>query len=204
MNYWLGEIGIIVEIIGAGFFVFVAYRTKQKLEGKSHTIDAADVIESTLQELKGQYKTQLVGFFIIFFGLVMQFVGGCNATSKPLSAKEEMGMRLQCQNMAKEYFDRDTLAWDKNKDNYTAHYDKKINKCIIKIDASVTNSRPEIYLYDVVENKQYGEYLALRGNNNMYPVSPDGKVKPYLCVVSDNKCKNQDEFEDLVKPYMEE
>ena len=204
MNYW-GGIGIFVEIIGAGFLVFAAYKTKQKLEGKSHTIDAGDVIESTLHELKGQYKTQLIGFFIIFLGLIMQLVSGCNAVSKPLSAREEMDMRLQCQNMAKKYFDKDdALAWNHNKDSYIGHYDKRINKCFIKIDASVTNGRPEIYLYDVVENKQYGEYLALRGNDGMYPVSPDGKVKPYLCVVSDNKCKNQDEFEALVKPYMEE
>lgn len=141
--------------------------------------------------------------FLIAFSIVYYFV--VFLPNKPLSAREEMDMRLQCQNMAKIFFDdKDMLLWDKNRDSFKSHYYKKINKCFIEIDASVSAGRSEITLYDVVDNKQYGEYLELKGDDGMYPVSPDGKVKPYLCVVSDNKCKNQDEFETLVKPYMEE
>ena len=88
MNYFLfllGEIGIIVEIVGAGCLVFATYKTKQRLQGKSHTIDAADVIESTLDELKGQYKTELVGFCILLIGLILQFVGGLKISNSNLA-----------------------------------------------------------------------------------------------------------------------
>ena len=48
----------------------------KNLKNKSHTIDAADVMESTLIEVRGQYKKELMGFSLLAIGLIMQFFGG--------------------------------------------------------------------------------------------------------------------------------
>ena len=74
--FWLGQIGIAFEIIGAGYIVFAAYKSYKNLKNKSHTIDAADVMESTLIEVRGQYKKELIGFSLLSIGLIMQFLGG--------------------------------------------------------------------------------------------------------------------------------
>lgn len=73
--FWVGQIGIILEVIGAGYIVFAAYRSHMNLKNKSHSIDAADVMESTLDEVRGQYKKELIGFSILLIGLAMQFIG---------------------------------------------------------------------------------------------------------------------------------
>lgn len=74
--FWVGQTGIILEIAGAAYIVFAAYKSKQVLKNKSHTKDAADVMESTLIEVRSQYEKELKGFSLLAVGLVMQFVGG--------------------------------------------------------------------------------------------------------------------------------
>lgn len=74
--WWVGQTGIIVEIVGAAYLVYAAYKSKQILKNKSHTINAADVMESTLIEVRGQYEKELIGFSILVVGLIMQFIGG--------------------------------------------------------------------------------------------------------------------------------
>ncbi len=73
---WIGQTGIVIEIFGAGYIVYASYQAHKNLTGKSHTIDAADVMESTLIELRDQYKKELWGFSLLALGLVMQFIGG--------------------------------------------------------------------------------------------------------------------------------
>lgn len=74
--FWVGQSGIALEVFGAGYIVYAAYKSNKNLKGKSHTIDAADVMESTLAEVRQQYKKELVGFALLSIGLIMQFFGG--------------------------------------------------------------------------------------------------------------------------------
>jgi len=73
--FWIGQIGIVSEIFGAAYIVFAAYKSHTNLKNKSHTIDGADVMESTLIEVRGQYKKELIGFSVLAIGLIMQFIG---------------------------------------------------------------------------------------------------------------------------------
>ena len=73
--FWVGQIGIILEIAGAGYIVFAAYKSKKSLQNKSHTIDAADVMESTLIEVRSQYEKEFWAFAFFGVGLIMQFLG---------------------------------------------------------------------------------------------------------------------------------
>lgn len=74
--FWVGQTGIVFETIGAAYIVLAAYKSHKNLKNKSHTIDAADVMESTLIEVRGQYKKELMGFSLLVIGLIMQFLGG--------------------------------------------------------------------------------------------------------------------------------
>jgi len=73
--FWIGQVGIFFEVTGAAYIVFAAYRSYTNLKNKSHTKDAADVMESTMSEVRGQYKKELKGFSILLLGLIMQFIG---------------------------------------------------------------------------------------------------------------------------------
>jgi len=73
--FWIGQIGIVFEVFGAAYIVIAAYKSHINLKNKSHSIDGADVMESTLIEVRRQYKKELIGFSILLIGLVMQFIG---------------------------------------------------------------------------------------------------------------------------------
>ena len=81
--------------------------------------------------------------------------------------------------------------------SYVNHYSRKHNKCfaifsdtIMHID--VGRSRSKI-IYDVNENKRYGEFMIF-----------DKENKPSYCSVLDTKCSTESEWDKLVQPYMEQ
>jgi hypothetical protein len=77
---------------------------------------------------------------------------------------------------------------------YEAHYNKKVDKCFVLVSLSI----PELYLktlYNVFENKEIGYY-----SENYYEDSR-GKV---FSKVQNVACNSLDEFEALIRPYMEE
>lgn len=85
--------------------------------------------------------------------------------------------------------------------NYQNHYNKKLNKCFFlvtttSISKNKKTNRVEtlemIYLFDVNDNKEYGRLI--RWDNS----------KTQDCRVLEKYCKTEDEWDSLVKPYMEE
>ena len=82
--------------------------------------------------------------------------------------------------------------------NYQCHYTKKLDKCFILITSfsyRKSDGKEEPFHYealcDAFEGKIYGEISGLVGGSITGTVM--GKF-----------CKSQDEFEALIKPYMEE
>ena len=80
--------------------------------------------------------------------------------------------------------------------NYTNHYNKKHNECFYLL---TTNSYPKqkksngitqmISLWDIQENKNYGEFDSLAN-------------KVFICKVGEFSCGNKKEFEALLVPFM--
>jgi hypothetical protein len=70
---------------------------------------------------------------------------------------------------------------------HQSHYNKTMNKCFLLVKDSVMETKG---LWDVNENKQYGVYYH---NHNGITVN---------CNILDKKCKSEEEFDSLVKPYM--
>lgn len=78
---------------------------------------------------------------------------------------------------------------------YRCHYNQNLNTCFMlvtsrgytKIDTKIYHNKP---LFDINENKEYGFF--------------DDKKTSIICILSGKKCKSGEEWNSLVKPYMEE
>jgi len=74
---------------------------------------------------------------------------------------------------------------------YNSHYNKKLNKCFMVVTEDGDLERYK-KLLDVEENESYG---SVRVNNDQENLG---------CYVRDKKCKSEDGWDSIVKPYMEE
>jgi hypothetical protein len=85
--------------------------------------------------------------------------------------------------------------------NYTNHYNKKLNKCFILVSAThypgdkkdSLGITTDISLWDINEKKQYGQFFNARKTKFCFE-----------CEVAGKHCTSEQEWEALVKPYMEE
>jgi hypothetical protein len=90
---------------------------------------------------------------------------------------------------------------------YTNHYSGKLNKCFVQLSSLHSDSlKPTIYItvMDAYEGKVFADYYWINTQGKKY-----WEVKPFTCKVTmlngeDRVCDSQDEFDSLVKQYMEE
>lgn len=73
--WWINEIGILLEIVGATIVVFAAFRTRKQIK------DIGDVWKPSLPEqlrdvISNQAFTELKGFVLLAVGLICQMIGG--------------------------------------------------------------------------------------------------------------------------------
>jgi hypothetical protein len=93
--------------------------------------------------------------------------------------------------------------------DFTNHYNKSLNKCFILVEyhynskfgllgeSSWTN---DMTLTDVYENARYGEFAE----NHVTRLKPhfDVRIDVIQCQMLDQKCKTSDEFNGLLRPYV--
>ena len=121
------------------------------------------------------------------------------------SSSKEEDYRLQekcgkqCEEMFKKEFGNG-LTSDENSSmfsGYQNHYNKKLNKCFILVTTKsyLKDKKKDVLLtkelVDINENKYYGSFSKSGGMT-------------VNCIVSGEKCKSEEEWDLLVKPYMEE
>jgi hypothetical protein len=91
---------------------------------------------------------------------------------------------------------------------YENHYNSKLNKCFIMVQNTDATYSPTIWthksLLDAYEGKAYGEYSWHTVKNKKY-----WEVPPFMCKVvlptgEDHFCKSDEEFEELIKVYMQD
>jgi hypothetical protein len=90
---------------------------------------------------------------------------------------------------------------------YTNHYQPTMNKCFIRIeDPAFENNTPttSINVSDAFEGKVYAEYLWMNHEGKQY-----WEVKPKICKVTllsgeEKHCQSPEEFDELVRVYMEQ
>lgn len=79
--WWLNQVGILVEIAGAGYLVFCAWRSRQKTKGmETHLDGIEDTVRGLISELRGNFQTQLKGFFVLAVGIFLQFLSNSSGS----------------------------------------------------------------------------------------------------------------------------
>lgn len=74
--WFIGQAGIILEVIGAGLVVYFAYGAKKKIHHLKTDLDKIqEAVDSILEDVGSQFRKQAVGFILLLLGLAMQFVG---------------------------------------------------------------------------------------------------------------------------------
>jgi len=112
------------------------------------------------------------------------------------SLKEKFELSERCGKKAAELFEK---SWGKREDelnHYESHYNSRLNKCFyVEWTNSLKDGFPffSSILYDLNENKEYGSYA-------MWMKFPE---KP-LCQVQMKSCESQDEWAELIKPFIKD
>ena len=123
------------------------------------------------------------------------------------SAKVDYELQERCGKQADEFFKREygKSGVFNTEDGqaiagYRNHYNKKLNKCFFLLTYQdlpyKTKKNPSSTvrtLYDINENKEYGEFFQRLGDNH-----------PTECKVSGKLCQSEKEWDALISPYMDE
>jgi hypothetical protein len=131
---------------------------------------------------------------IVFFTTSFISIVGCNNQK---STKEQYQLQEQCGKRSEEWFKNKYGNEDEPSLSFQCHYNKKMNKCFIVItmdSKNKLNNKPyyKKSLFDINENKEYGFFFI------------DDKETNCFFIISNKECKHRLEWENLVKPYMEE
>jgi hypothetical protein len=138
-----------------------------------------------------------LSILIVFFTTSVLSIVGCNNQNP----KEQYQLQEQCGKRCEEYFKNENgngTINDKEQFgnvSYQSHYNRKMNKCLILLnEKGIKKNNDKIYkmntLLDVNEKKKFGFFYNF------------GTLT--FCDVLEKKCKSEEEWNSLVKPYMEE
>ena len=79
--------------------------------------------------------------------------------------------------------------------NYQAHYNAHLNKCFFLEIAAILEKKNDMALtyrlFDLFEKREYGSYTQ----------STQGA---FFCKVQETVCRSKSEWDNLIKPYMDE
>ncbi|HVO11065.1 MAG TPA: hypothetical protein VMX54_10040 [Vicinamibacteria bacterium] len=122
---------------------------------------------------------------------------GRNKTSLELQAK--------CAEQARKTFQQE--GYDKRQmADYTNHYSSPISRCFVEIrNTRVYGDTTWTYRYvvDAFEGKEYGTYMWHTEKGKKYWEVPPFQCEATLPSGEKKQCHSDDEFTELVKPYME-
>jgi hypothetical protein len=138
--------------------------------------------------------------------LTQQLTTKLSATSTTAS----LDLQEKCANQAREEFKRE--GWEELKskgglNDFSDHFNPKVNKCFVLIESTDPKNDGTVFvsktLSDAFEGKLYGEY-----NWKSDKVKKYWQVPPFMCKVTlpsgeEKICHSDDEFDALVKQYME-
>jgi hypothetical protein len=136
----------------------------------------------------------------------------CLVMSNIANAQSTLTLQEKCAEGTKKFFSENEKAsffhnvgiwtdaggWGNTE--FISHYNKKLDRCFISIKSSYhpKGKRYTYYVngvFDVFEGTTLGEI-----DIHIPPETYD----PFICHVGNKGCKSSEEFEALIKPYMEE
>jgi hypothetical protein len=127
---------------------------------------------------------------------------------KKRDAAAQLDMQAKCAKDSKAFVnekfggDKDTIMLD-----FTNHYNVAENKCFVmaewhyRIAAGHDDWQNDEFLYNVYENEKVGQFAKL---TSMYFLGKEYKTNESIntCEVYGSKCKTQEEFNNLITPYL--
>jgi hypothetical protein len=137
--------------------------------------------------------------------LILLLLPALLGSSYAASNKEESELQERCGKDAEKFFERTVgNGPDRNdkktgKTGYANHYNRKLNKCFILVTTMIApkykNESVIIFkeLWNIDETKAYGNIVAAQNDN-----------APIRCTVLNDVCHSEEEWDSLVKAYMEE
>jgi hypothetical protein len=135
---------------------------------------------------------------ILMIGILSFITNLSFAADQELDRKQIYELRKECGKSAVEFARRVKLG--NGKGGYKNHYNMKLNVCFIDMSASCDSEKGNGDTFwsesviDVNENKDYANYIG-----------PSKIVdKQAMCFVGAKECKSLPEFQELIKPYMNE
>ena len=119
------------------------------------------------------------------------------------TANEKSELSEKCGKQAAEWFEKERgtgvfthADGRQTTGNYEHHYNSRLHKCIyLEIrDTSQGGKAPLriLNLLDLHENRAIGRYSKIEGD------------KFAVCLVQDRRCASEEEWRDLIKPFMED
>lgn len=126
--------------------------------------------------------------FFIFLLIVFFIISSAGCNFLALS-KAQSDLQGQCAKQSEGWSKSYQQKYPSDDITYESHYNKKLNKCFILVKYSKSQLKS---LKNINENKIYGSFLSKENS------------KTIICNVLEKKCKNEKEWDLLVKPYMDE
>lgn len=128
-------------------------------------------------------KRFLVYLMVVLF---ITSLAGCKFLNL---TKKQYDLEDKCENQSEAWSKSYQQKYPSDKISYESHFNKKLNKCFILVKYEKSELKS---LKNINENKVYGSFLSKKNS------------KTVICNVLEKKCKTEQEWNSLIKPYMEE
>jgi len=93
--------------------------------------------------------------------------------------------------------------------NFDNHYSAKVNKCFVRLTSMASQVKPRVptinrLVFDAFEGKVYASYMWMNDGGKKF-----WEVPPFDCTVTSlsgekRLCKSAEEFDELIKQFMEQ
>lgn len=125
-------------------------------------------------------------FVLFIFVAFTGSLAGCHFLN---TAKKQYDLQDKCENQCEAWSKSYQQKYPSDTISYKSHYNKKLGKCFILVKYEKSHLKS---LKNFSENKLYGSFLSKKDSQTV------------ICNVLEKKCKTEDEWDSLVKPYIEE
>ena len=130
-----------------------------------------------------------------------------NASLESVSKTTSIDLQSKCAKQAQEAFKRDGFEGEKGA-SFSNHYNEKLNKCFVRVEDVDWKTAPgKVFtnriVSDAFEGKVYGEYMWRSDKVKKYWEVPPLRCSVTLLSGEEKQCHSSDEFDTLLKTYME-
>ena len=121
----------------------------------------------------------------------------------PVYAQSTLLLQDKCAEGAKHFVERlDSVA------KYNSHYNKKLDQCFIRVGFYFGQTKENVELGNgkttTLKHPQFGVALYNVFDSKMHGKCTYSGMEKQECWLGNTKCNTIDDFEKLIRPYMEE